>query len=315
MNPLQFDLTKLIDQSMRRSDRPGPKRLYLSSHLISSLRHVQLEFAGAPMKRESFMSMLTMQTGTLWHEYIAETLRNKRLPVMQEVSISQYLPAGWGGTVDLVAFNEDSYKWHIIDIKTTTGEAIESLQAGGPKDAHVWQVSAYHMALNRMGFPLDNEVSLYYLPKNHVPRKEVEPFLKTFTPINEGDVWAHMQHRKLVVDFYLRDVEDLHADAKAFSNKTELMLQPASLAPVQDRVQKLFRDRKEGTSELKLVPHFSARYCPFDNDLCDCSEQGQTKIGEYDQLGLYIPRKGYEDVEPEFDAENRRIELNPTTAS
>ena len=303
MNPLQFDLTKLIDQSMRRSDRPGPKRLYLSSHLISSLRHVQLEFAGAPMKSESFMSLLTMQTGTLWHEYIAETLRNKRLPVIQEVSVSPYLPIGWGGTVDLMVFNEDSFKWHIIDIKTTTGEAIESLQAGGPKDAHVWQVSAYHMALGRMGFPLDNEVSLYYLPKNHVPRKEVEPFLKTFTPINDEVVWAHMRTRKHFVYEYL----ELYTKTKEFSNDL--------LAPVQDRVQKLFRDRKEGTSELKLVPHFSARYCPFDNDLCDCSEQGQTKIGEYDQLGVYIPRKGYEDVEPEFDAENRRIELNPTTAS
>lgn len=306
MNPLQFDLTQLIHDSMKRGDRPGPKRLYLSSHLVSSLRHVQLEFAGAPMKGETFMSLLTMQTGTLWHEYIAEQLRRKRLPVMQEVSISPYLPEGWGGTVDLVVFNEDTQRWHVVDIKTTTGEAIESLQAGGPKDAHVWQVSAYHMALSEMGFDLDPDVSLYYLPKNNVPRKEVEPFLKTFRPIDGGTVAYHMGERKSLIDAYLEEVKRLYGTLNQSYPSTEMLINEL-LAPPQERIQKLFRDRKTGTAELKLVPHPSTRYCPFDVELCDCSTQGQTKIGEYDQLGIYIPRRGFEHVEPEFNSEGVRM--------
>jgi len=70
------------------------------------------------------------------------------------------------------------------------------------------------------------------------------------------------------------------------------------LAPVQEREQVIYYDRKTGTHDVLLKPHWSAAYCPFDNELCDCSEQGQTKIGMYDTDGSYIPRTGYENIEP-----------------
>jgi hypothetical protein len=50
---------------------------------------------------------------------------------------------------------------------------------------------------------------------------------------------------------------------------------------------------------VKLVPHWSAAYCPFPDELCDCSKHGETKIGMFDVDGsTYIPRKGYEEIEP-----------------
>lgn len=288
---------------MRKPDRPGPKRLYLSSHLATPLRHVQLEFAGAPMRQHSFMDLVAFQTGTLWHEHVAQTLRNRRLPVMQEVSITRYLPLGWGGTVDLVAFNEETDRWHVMDLKTTTGEAMDSIFHNGPKVAHLWQVSAYHMALSDMGFELDDDVSVYYLPKNAVRGKNVEPVMHTVQPLFSGVVREHMMQRKTSVDSYLEAVKDTG------------LLENDWLADEPEHVQKLFTDKKTGVKELKLVPGPYAAYCPFDPELCGCSQQGQTKIGEYDKFGFYIPRKGYEEILPELDADGRPTFYEHTTTT
>jgi hypothetical protein len=48
--------------------------------------------------------------------------------------------------------------------------------------------------------------------------------------------------------------------------------------------------------DLKLVPHWSAEFCPFPDSLCGCSKQGENKVGQYDLDGNYTPRKGFEDV-------------------
>jgi hypothetical protein len=70
------------------------------------------------------------------------------------------------------------------------------------------------------------------------------------------------------------------------------------LAPVSAREQRVYFDRKTGTHELKLVPHWTAAYCPYPNELCDCSEQGTTKIGFFDTDGTYYARPGFEEIEP-----------------
>ena len=70
------------------------------------------------------------------------------------------------------------------------------------------------------------------------------------------------------------------------------------LEPVQQREQRVYFDRKTETYEVKLVPHWSAAYCPYPDSLCDCSTQSTTKIGFYDIDGEYIQRTGFEDIEP-----------------
>lgn len=77
------------------------------------------------------------------------------------------------------------------------------------------------------------------------------------------------------------------------------------LAPVQERVQKMYWDSKRGIWDVKLVPHWSTAYCPYPNELCDCSTQTTNKIGHWyidsdheDYPLRYQPRKGYEEVEP-----------------
>jgi hypothetical protein len=66
-------------------------------------------------------------------------------------------------------------------------------------------------------------------------------------------------------------------------------------------VQKVTWNGKRSAFELKLTPHWLTRYCDF-GEVCGCSEQGETKIGEFtwaDGELVYSPRKGFDDIEPE----------------
>jgi len=65
-----------------------------------------------------------------------------------------------------------------------------------------------------------------------------------------------------------------------------------------DRIQKVNWNGKQEVWDLKLVPHWSSMFCPFDAELCDCSEQSVTKIGHYTLDGFYEPRKGFTEIEP-----------------
>jgi hypothetical protein len=50
--------------------------------------------------------------------------------------------------------------------------------------------------------------------------------------------------------------------------------------------------------DVKLVPHWSTRFCDWTAPYCDCSSQGTTKIGQYDLEALYTPRKGFDEILP-----------------
>ena len=69
---------------------------------------------------------------------------------------------------------------------------------------------------------------------------------------------------------------------------------------------------------MKLVPHWSADYCPFPDELCDCRQQGTTKIGhwrfhetdhhpEWANELIYVSRKGYEEFEPELKPDAKEV--------
>ena len=61
-------------------------------------------------------------------------------------------------------------------------------------------------------------------------------------------------------------------------------------------MQKVYWNKQQGVFDLKLVPHWSAEFCPYPDELCGCSKQGTTKVGHYTLDGNYVPRKDYEDV-------------------
>jgi hypothetical protein len=292
---LPLDLTEILRVELEKDQRDPDGLLHPSTHLAGSLRHVQLDIAGAPRQAQSLISMIRLKTGTFWHDFLTSRLIKLGVPAMHEVNLTPWLPPGWAGTADFIPWHPEHKAFTLADYKTTKGEAMRFIRTGGPKDEHVLQTSTYWHALDAMGIPLLKAIAVYYLPINDTTdRKEViEPELVDFSPIPLAELTEEMTFRKARVDEYVGGLPDLsgwnpHPPLDLFLT--------GALEPEQPRIQKLKRT-KDGDYDVLLVPHWSAAFCPFP-DLCGCSEQGQTKIGFWSQ-GEYYARPGYEDIEPE----------------
>lgn len=295
---LPFDLGEVIHQELLNNRRPNDFKLHASSHITGSLRHAQLDVAGAPKRSSELLSEITLMTGTMWHQWLHATFQRLGIPYMPEVNLTPWLPEGWAGTADAFIWRPDLKAFVLVDFKTTKGEALKFIRRDGAKREHVAQASAYWYAGKKMGIPLAKAIGVLYLPKNDTRSKDelIEPLLVDFEPLPVKALHAEMKQRWGKVSEY---VTSLGAEPGA-----EVSARPLSgwvtdaLAPVQEREQRVYFDRALGTWDVKLVPHWSAAYCPYPDELCDCSTQGTTKIGFYDIDGEYLPRPGYEDIKP-----------------
>lgn len=308
MSLIPVDLTGILHSALRASVRPPDGLLHASSDLVGSLRHSMLHAAGAPRVESELISDVVLQTGTFWHRFFGEALVKEGVPFMQEVNVTPWLPEGWAGTADWIFWHPKYEAFVLGDLKTTKGEAFRFLWDEGAKLEHVWQLSAYWYALEKMGLPLVTGVAVYYLPKNNTADKSerVEPILYEFEPLPHQEVSEVMESRWAATKEYL--------DSTWVNYGRDREWVTDSLAPPQDRVQKLWWDGKAGVWNVKLVPHWSAAYCPYPNELCDCSEQGTEKIGHYKLPDLkgsdkpeYVPRKGYEHFKPEIEPDIKEV--------
>jgi hypothetical protein len=282
-------MIELLERELRKDRRPNDGLLHASSHFTGSLRHVQLEVAGAPQVERPFAQEIPLYLGTYMHELIHRSKRGQ--PYMAEVDVSHWMPRGWGGTADSVEFSHGL--WALEDYKTTKGESLAYIAKDGAKPEHRAQASLYWYALQQMGLPMLESIAIWYLPKNDVGTKGLEPLRVAFDPLPKRALYAEAAFRKRRVDEYIESLG--HFTDPCFYEGWIT----SELDPVQDRLQKLFYDRATETWDVKLVPHWSAAYCPFPDELCDCSAHGTEKIGLYDVDGTtYFPRKGYEDIEP-----------------
>ena len=281
-----------------RARRPNDFLLHASSHIESPLRHVQLDVAGAPKVKSEVLSEITLWTGTMWHEWLHNTLRRLGVPYMAEVNLNPWLPEGWGGTADAVVWNPDLKAFVLIDFKTQKGEGMRWIERDGAKEAHKLQTSAYWWALKKMGIPLAKTIGIFYLPKNDVRGDTViEPMLVDFEPYSSQKMTALMKQRREAVQRYRESLPFDPAVDGTSPHLDEWITD--ELADIQPPEQRVYLDRATGTWDLKLIRHWSADYCPYDPELCPCSlEQKTEKIGMYDVDGTYYPRPGYEDVKP-----------------
>lgn len=304
MSLLPLDLTEVVHQELQRERRPEDGLMHASSHITGSLRHAQLDVAGAPKLQSELLQDITLKTGTFWHEWLHDTLRRLGVPYMAEVNMTPWLPAGWGGTLDALFWNPELKAFVLADFKTSKGESMKYIRRDGAKEEHRLQTSAYWHAARRMGVPLAKAVTVFYLPKNDTRSKDelIEPILVDFEPMPARQLHAEMKRRRQRVDEYIESLPPVYrtTGSRDMSSPRSLDLWITDeLEPVQERQQRVYYDSRTGMWELKLVPHWSTAYCPFPEELCDCSTQGTTKIGFYDLDGTYYPRKGFEDIEPE----------------
>lgn len=295
---LPFDLTEVVHQELEKERRENDYLAHASSHIAGSLRHAQLDVAGAPKIQGELLQEITLKTGTFWHEWMHGTLRRLGVPYMAEVNMTPWLPSGWAGTLDALFWNPELKGFVLTDFKTQKGEGIKWLRRDGAKEEHRLQTSAYWHAAKKMGIPLAKAVAVYYLPKNDTRSKDdiVEPLLLDFAPIGARTLHANMKKRWGRISEYRESLPSSTAGAVWVPESKDWITD--ALEPVQAREQRLYLDKDTGTYDVKLVPHWSAPYCPFPVELCDCSTQGTTKIGYYDLDGEYYPRKGYEEIEP-----------------
>jgi hypothetical protein len=300
---LPFDFTEIICEELDAGRRPNDGLLHASSHLTGSLRHAQLDVVGAPKVESDLISNLRMFTGTMYHTWLADTMRKQGIPFMAEVNLTPWMPLGWGGTADYLILNPDLDAFVLADLKTTKGEGMFYIKRDGAKLEHKWQLSMYWHAAKKMfggTAKIAKVVAVLYLPLNDTRNKEeaIEPTLVDFEPIPLDELLATATFRAEAVAEYKSSI-GLGSVIVRGPEQMELAdFLTDKLAPVQERVQTLYFDRKTETYDVKLMPHWSAQFCPFPEELCDCNTQGQTKIGYYDTDGTYIARTGYEEIVP-----------------
>jgi len=225
---------------------------------------------------------------------------------MAEVNLTPWMPTGWSGTADWLFWHPEYEGFVLGDLKTSKGEAIKWKERDGMSEEHLWQLSAYWHALIEAGFPMLDHFAVMYLPLNNVYKEDdPEPTLIESKPLSSDRVYERMAERYEACMAYK---DWLYFDGQPPTyplDPTEYTRGDGIedvLAPIMERVQKLVWDYKAKHWNVVLVPHWLSDFCPYDNELCDCSEQGTTKIGQWewyegdglpdnrDQL-VYTPRK------------------------
>ncbi len=301
----------LIKKDLLRNTRPPDGLLHASGDLVGPLRHSQLRLAGAPMKPTPIAQQLRLETGTMWHDKLHDVIVQSGALFMQEVSVTPWLPEGWGGTADWVFHDDKAGGFVLADLKTIKPEGLRWIERDGAKTEHMWQLSAYWHALVDAGFPMVEGFTILYLPMADTTDDTViEPMLVECSPLSREVVHSVMEDRWALTEEYLSHINDGWTPQECRVHYVN-----DYLAPIMEREQKTYWNSKQSVWDVKLVPHWSSMFCPFENDLCDCSEQGVTKIGHFALDGTYFARNGYEDVEPtiqpaEKDIRARREAVN-----
>lgn len=295
----------MLGEHLAGSRRENDGLLHASSHLVGPLRHAMLDAAGAPRIKRPLVDDVRLMTGTVWHSTFESIFRKARLPVMCEVNVTPYLPEGWSGTADWV-FWSDEYKAFVLgDLKTIKAEGVRWLS--GPKEAHLWQLSAYWHALSRMGLPLVKGFGVLYLPMNQTYPDPVHPVVIEADPIPWDTIAAVMEQRwertKTYLDAIPTGEDDFLHPPNTYLNEY--------LAAVGAREQTVRWNSKMQVFDVKLAPTWHAMFCDFPDELCDCNRQATEKIGHYTVRGVYVPRDGY-DIDPlvapsETDYRKRRV--------
>lgn len=236
----------------------------------------------------------------MWHTDFESTFRG--LPAMLEVKLGRWLPKGWDGTADWIVWSDEYRAFVLGDLKTIKPEGMAWIEKDGIKEEHRWQVSSYWYALRNMGLPLVKGYMVYYLPMSPLIGKDISPLLLEGKLIDESIIIPHMEDRWNQTQAYLSGILPNLKSSKGVPHESYYLRE--HLAPVQERHQVVRWNKAMGVFDIKLEPHWSANYCPFPNELCDCSTQRSEKIGHYmkwlDEVQRfvvnYVPRKGYEDV-------------------
>lgn len=232
---------------------------------------------------------------------------------MLEVSLDRWLPTGWAGTADWIQWSSEYRAFVLGDLKTIKPEGMRWIEQGGIKEEHMWQVSAYWHALKKMGLPLVKAFNVYYLPMQPlIGEPNLEPLLLEAKPLEEEVILPVMESRWVATRDYLNEWAETSGKMKWPNNEIPPgQYLNSKLAPVQERRQVIRWNKPMGVFDVKLEPHWSADYCPFPDELCDCRHGKREKIGHFSATETaygYAARKGFEEIKLEVELDNKQKE-------
>lgn len=297
---LPIDLTEIVAEMLAEGRREPDYLLHPSGHMLGSLRHAQLDVANAPRVARRTAGDVRLETGTMWHARIAARLQAEGIPVMSEVILTPWLPAGWSGRPDWFIWNPEYKAFGLVDLKTIKGDGIYWIGKDGPKEDHVWQTSLYWHGAKAMGLPLIKRIGVFYLPVSEARKgaPPPEPTFVEFDPLPWETLRPVVEGRWKSVSAYLESLpfDPREVDvSRGGMEHMDLWITDA-LAPVQERVFRTKANKTSGFTDVSLAPHWSTSYCEFPLELCDCALQTENKVGHIGPSGTFIPRKGYEHV-------------------
>lgn len=278
----------MLRNALAGDRRPPDGMLHPSSDLTGPMRHVMLSAAGAPTAESETASDVRLMIGTLLHSYMEGIFRGK--PAMLEVKLDKWLPQGWSGTCDWLVWNHERRAFVLGDLKSIRADGLIYIQTDGIKREHLHQVSLYWHGARNMGLPLLKGFGVYYLPKEPIIGQKIEPMWVEGTPLPYDYIWPLAEERRLAVDAYLEELRAPRPKAGVVPFVND------SLAPTSDKELRLMWNgtaiKRKGKAapawELKWMPIWQTTYCPFPNELCDCSEQRPEKVGHwsFDEDGI-----------------------------
>lgn len=249
-------------------DEPRSGNLACSGDLVGCLRRVQLRVAGAPTPAltdtDHVRNTMSAVQGRLWHDAMERELK-KLGAEHTELRVSDYLPRGWGGRLDLLLPVED--KLRIVDFKFKDANALHRAQL---TEAYEYQLTAYYHALaGDEDLPLDDTLAIYMFNRGPYVHKGQAPYaIHKFKPVMDKlELWQLMTYRRELVGAYKSEVKETGEYINRFLEGPH--------KPSQSLVE-----LSAGHYELWQNPPWEVRYCEY-GDLCACGAGQRTRIGTY----------------------------------
>lgn len=209
---------------------------------------------------ETYEGLMPMLVGTLMHTFLTSAWESgdwEGIEARCEVPMGEGLPKGWQGSCDLLLgqYGDDkltSPEWTVIDYKTVKGANIQYLDIDRPKYGYYVQASAYWHAANKMGYRMNPELCIVYVPVSTAPFKGFQrPIESWVRPMPQNEVFGEMKRRSRILKAYLAGDKDA----------------PKKLEPEQ--VNKL--NKKTGMIEVIEQQQWNASYC--NSSQCQCKSE------------------------------------------
>lgn len=268
-----------LNEFLLTNQREPDGKLHLSSDMTDNLRHSQLGYVNAPTRDENLMSLIRMNTGTLWHEWLDKMWHTQedRANVLTEVKLDNWMHDRWSGTCDMLLRYHEENEWTLWDYKVVNPMSLPWVQRSGGKSDHKWQVSGYYYAAEKMiaeeyGEVLSPYLNVVYLPA-FTDNKVTEPFIATFQPIDREVFFTEQAARTQLCEGYAAK----YADNLSYLN--DVLVEPD------------LYEHKERKGKVVRLPHWRSKFCPYEGKteggapLCGCHLLKQKTLGPVEQWG------------------------------